>query len=106
MNHRRLYQVGFFIAAVTSVTACGDDSSSTSTGSGGGSTGSTSTTSTMTTTATTGSTTTSGTTSSTGTGGGQCPDPTNPMFTGCVPAFLAGCWMPDMSGTCTDENGV
>jgi hypothetical protein len=28
------------------------------------------------------------------------------MFGSCVVAFLAGCWAPDLSGTCTDGNGV
>jgi hypothetical protein len=28
------------------------------------------------------------------------------MFGSCVETFLAGCWAPDLSGTCTDENGV
>ncbi len=28
------------------------------------------------------------------------------MFGSCIVPFLAGCWAPDMSGTCTDQNGV
>ncbi len=35
-----------------------------------------------------------------------CPDPTNPMFGSCIESFLAGCYQPDTSGTCTSENGV
>lgn len=47
--------------------------------------------------------------STAGTGGGDagaCNDPYNPMFGSCVVPFLAGCWAPDLSGTCTDTGGV
>ena len=103
---------GFVFAAIaTACAACSPtvvDGSSTAGSGGGGGTSST--------TATTGSVTSgsstvapSSTSSSTGAGGGSagsCDDPSNPMFGSCVVPFLAGCWAPDLSGTCTDENGV
>ncbi len=39
-------------------------------------------------------------------GAAACIDSTNPMFGSCVEAFIAGCWAPDLSGTCTDDSGT
>lgn len=36
----------------------------------------------------------------------SCVDETNPMFGSCVEGFLADCWAPDLSGTCSSDNGV
>jgi hypothetical protein len=35
-----------------------------------------------------------------------CPDPANPLFASCIEDFLAGCYEPDLSGSCSEENGV
>ena len=37
--------------------------------------------------------------------GPQCDDPNNPLFGSCLDQFLAGCYEPDVSGTCTGDNG-
>ena len=39
-------------------------------------------------------------------GAGSCEDAQNPMFGSCIESFLAGCWAPDLSGTCSSENGA
>jgi hypothetical protein len=55
------------------------------------------------------STSSSSSTTGAGTGGGDagtCSDPRNPLFRSCIVPFLAGCWAPDLAGTCTDANGV
>jgi hypothetical protein len=96
--------------------ACSSSTDHSTTGSGG----STSTASSAKAASSTGSEATSSSSTTTGTGGSMgsgpgtgggdggldCSDPTNPMFNSCVGTFLAGCWAPDMSGTCTDMNGT
>jgi hypothetical protein len=37
--------------------------------------------------------------------GPNCDNPDNPMFGSCLDQFLAGCYEPDVSGTCTEDNG-
>lgn len=34
----------------------------------------------------------------------SCVDASNPMFGSCAQTFLASCYQPDTSGTCTDQN--
>ncbi len=81
----------------------GPAASSSSSGSGGGSAASTAASSAASTAASSGSAGGSG-----GAGGSApCPDPTNPLFGSCIPAFIAGCFAPVTSqATCTDMNGV
>lgn len=38
--------------------------------------------------------------------GDECADSENPMFGSCVESFIAGCYAPDLSGTCSSEDGV
>ncbi|HKO46998.1 MAG TPA: hypothetical protein VJV79_04705 [Polyangiaceae bacterium] len=35
----------------------------------------------------------------------QCDDQANPLFGSCLEDFLAGCYEPDLSGTCTTDDG-
>jgi hypothetical protein len=85
-------------------------SGSISGGSGGsGGTATTTTTTASTTksvTATSESTSSSTTETGTGDAGDECQDPQNPLLTSCIVPFLAGCWAPDLSGTCSDQSGV
>jgi hypothetical protein len=105
-----------FYFALATVVACGACSSSpstngTTTGTGGGTNtkpatgGGTASSSSAGTGGHTG-TGGAGTGGSSNDGGAQCSDPTNPLFTSCIVTFLAGCWAPDLSGTCTDMNGT
>lgn len=96
--------------------ACSSSPSNGTTGGAGGAGAATTTTShtatatggTTSSSSTTATTSTSSTSSATGTmdAGGECSDPNNPMLTSCIVPFLAGCWAPDLTGTCTDMNGV
>ncbi len=105
-----------FAAIAAACTACGSSVSSTG---GGGSTSSSgtagsggqgATTSSSSTSSSSTSSSSSSSTSSSGAGGAgggsACSDPQNPLFGSCLVAFLAGCWMPDTSGTCTSTNGT
>jgi hypothetical protein len=97
-----------FLALAGIAAACAACSSSPGSGASTGSGGSGATTSTHTTvTIPTG---TGGGSSSSGSGGADagaaCSDPNNPLLTSCIVPFLAGCWAPDLSGTCTDTSGV
>jgi hypothetical protein len=112
MNRSFPATVGIFALCA----ACSSSSSPTSgssTGSGGTPTTTTTTTGTGgagTTTTTTGTGGAGTTTTTTGTGGADagsaCSDPTNPALTSCIVGFLAGCWAPDLSGTCTSTGSV
>ena len=35
----------------------------------------------------------------------NCDDKTNPLFGSCLDDILTGCWAPDLTGSCTSENG-
>jgi hypothetical protein len=35
-----------------------------------------------------------------------CPDPDNPIFQSCIPAFIEVCFEPDRSGACTSDDGI
>jgi hypothetical protein len=39
-------------------------------------------------------------------GAGSCTDANNPMFGSCIESFVRSCYAPDLSGTCTDNNGT
>jgi hypothetical protein len=96
----------WFLFAVIAATcaACGSSTGPTGTGGGtstgsGGKGSSTSSSSSSTSSSSTSS-------SSSSSGATSCPDPSNPLFGSCLTTFLAGCWMPDTSGTCTNANGT
>ena len=36
----------------------------------------------------------------------DCDDKTNPLFGSCLDQILKDCWAPDLTGTCTSENGT
>jgi hypothetical protein len=98
-----------FLAAIAATTAACGSSVTTGTPTSGSGGETTTTSGGVTTTGTTGSTGTTGagggTTGGAG-GAGACDDPQNPLFGSCLVAFLAGCWMPDESGTCTSMDGT
>jgi hypothetical protein len=100
----------FLLALAGIAAACAACSSSPGNGASAGSGGSRATTSahgTTTITSGTGGGSSSGTGSTGGAdAGAACSDPSNPMLTSCIVPFLAGCWAPDLSGTCTDTSGV
>jgi hypothetical protein len=95
----------FFAGVALVCAACSSPSSTTGSG-GAGATTTTTTTKTATGTGGSSSSSSTGTGGTGGDAGATCSDPTNPLLTSCLVPFLAGCWAPDMSGTCTDMNGV
>jgi hypothetical protein len=39
-------------------------------------------------------------------GASSCVDSSNPMFGSCIEQILVGCYEPDTTGTCTEQNGT